>query len=766
VFPTELHSVMIGHYEWSSKCPLVAQDPKQPVIGFVLFGLFAYNQAMSRYWFLGGLLCCGLWMTVLVLDHFFPLQLERVHDHSVVVLDKQKNLLRGFTSRDGAWRLPIQLDVVDNRYLTLLKAYEDQRFDWHPGVDPFAILRAIGQWLREGRVVSGASTLTMQTVRLLEPRPRTLRSKLMEICRALQLEWHYDKDAILTMYLTLAPFGGNLEGLRAGSLAWLNKEPNHLTVAEAALLVSLPQAPSRLRPDRFATRARLARNKVLTRMAQLGVLPSRQVAEAHQEKIPTVRHGLPFHAPHLARRLNRAKPLRNKHATFIDGDLQYMLEVLARQQVLRQHESLAMLVVENASRQVIAYVGSVDFFATQQAGQVDMVQAVRSPGSTLKPLVYGIGFEDRIIHPDTLIADVPTRFGDYSPSNFRHSYKGQMTVREALQSSQNVPAVALLNRIGPVQVAARLRDNGIHLYWSDSQSQPGLPLVLGGVGTTLEDLVTLYVAFANGGKIAPLRLSRVSEQSSPQPLLSPSATWYLTRILEKTPPPDAHVSQNNLRRPHPIAYKTGTSYGFRDAWALGYDRHYTVGVWVGRPNGSASADRSGRAVAAPLLFRVFALLPSSTPLSAPIPPKDVILSGGVLPASLRYFSLQPDQQSANLPAKLLVSFPITGTRVVLSKQGYRFKDLPLVAEGGKRPLRWLINGTPIPSSRLRRQTAWTPDGEGFVRITVIDASGQVASANIWIETENQDKLFTAPTTAVSRKADHGQVVPYRKDEME
>jgi penicillin-binding protein 1C len=714
---------------------------------------------MNRYWFFSILLCCGLWITALGLDYYFPLDLRRVQEHSVLVLDKQNNLLRGFTSRDGVWRLPIQLDAVDSRYLTLLKAYEDQRFDWHPGVDPIAILRAVGQWLWQGRVVSGASTLTMQTVRLLEPRPRTLRSKLIELGRALQLEWHYDKDAIVTLYLTLTPFGGNLEGLRAGSLAWLNKEPDHFTVAEAALLVSLPQAPSWLRPDRFAVRARAARNKVLNRMEKLGVLSSRQVAEARQETIPTLRHELPFYAPHLARRLRMADPQRNRHVTFIDGDLQHMLETLARQQTLHRHESTAMLVVENSTRQVIAYVGSADFFATQQAGQVDMVQAVRSPGSTLKPLVYGMGFEDLLIHPDTLMDDIPTRFGDYNPSNFRHTYGGQITVREALQRSQNVPAVALLNRIGAVRVAARLRNNGIHLYGSDSQSQPGLPLVLGGIGTTLEDLVTLYVAMANAGKVAPLRLSRASDKSSPQPLLSPTAAWYLTRILEEAPPPDAGVSRNNRRRPRPVAYKTGTSYGFRDAWALGYDRNYTVGVWVGRPDGSANPDRSGRAVAAPLLFRVFDLLPSSASFSAPAPPQDVILSGSPLPASLRYFSAQSEEQVSDLPAKLSVSFPVKNTQVVLNKQGSRFEDLPLVAEGGRRPLRWLVNGSPISSSRLRRQTAWTPDGEGFVRITVIDAIGQVASINIWIETDNRDKLFSLPTTFISEEASIGESNP-------
>ncbi|MBS1223299.1 MAG: pbpC, partial [Proteobacteria bacterium] len=312
---------------------------------------------------------------------------------SALVLDRQGYTLRAFAVPPGVWRLPARPEDVDPLYLTMLRAYEDQRFDAHPGVDPLAAARALGQWLSQGRVVSGASTLTMQAARLLEPHERDLPGKLGEMLRALQLEWRYAKDDILSFYLTLAPFGGNLEGVRAASLAWFGKEPSRLTAAESALLVVLPQAPSRLRPDRFPDRARAARDKVLARMGQLGVLTGWQVEEARQEPLPARLRPLPFRAPHLADRLRAARPDATLHPTFVDRGLQQTLETLARQQqsALEPESSLAILVVAHRDRRVLAYVGASDFHDPRRAGQVDMVRAVRSPGSTLKPLVYGLG---------------------------------------------------------------------------------------------------------------------------------------------------------------------------------------------------------------------------------------------------------------------------------------------------------------------------------------------------------------------------------------
>jgi penicillin-binding protein 1C len=460
---------------------------------------------------------------------------------------------------------------------------------------------------------------------------------------------------------------------------------------------------------------------------------------------------MPFHAPHLARHLRRAHPRRPIHKTFIDRRLQQTLEAMARRQSLEPHANLAILVVENTGRRVIGYLGGADFFASERAGQVDMVRAVRSPGSTLKPVVYGLGFDDLIIHPETLIDDTPGHFGDYSPTNFRDIYLGQISVREALQRSQNIPAVAVLNRLGPARVAARLSEAGITLRWGRAHAKPGLPLVLGGVGTTLADLVALYTGIANGGIIGPLRISAhpslplTKGGGKPSPiaplpkegaerrrLLSPSASWYLARILEEAPPPEAVVALGNTRHPRPIAYKTGTSYGFRDAWALGFDGNHTVGVWVGRPDGSPSPGHYGRNTAAPLLFRIFELLPPTRPSRAANIPEGVLLARhGDLPERLKYFERRVERRSG--PA-LTIGFPLHGSTVELAVREGRHQGLPLVAKGGKKPLRWWVNGRPIGSSRLRRKAYWRPDGEGLARIAVVDGSGRTARAEVWIET--------------------------------
>lgn len=670
---------------------------------------------------------------LLALDYWLPPSLDRARKISVLVLDARDRLLRGFTVADGIWRLPARPEEVDPLYLRMLLAYEDQRFAAHLGFDPLAIARALGQWLRHGRVVSGASTLTMQTARLLEPHPRNLVGKIGEMLRALQLERRYGKDEILGFYLTLAPYGGNLEGVRAASLAWFGKEPSRLTAAEAALLVVLPQAPSRLRPDRFPERARAARDKVLLRMGQLGVLTDQQVAEARQEPLPTQRRHQPFLAPHLASRLRAAQPDTTLHRTSIDRDWQQTLETLARQQqtALEPNSSMALLVVANRTRQVLAYVGTSDFFDSRRAGQLDMVRAIRSPGSTLKPLVYGLGFDDLLIHPETLIEDVPTRFGNYSPTNFRNTYAGQLTVREALQQSLNIPAVAVLEQVGPARVAARLREVGLPPHWSAAHPQPGLPLVLGGVGMTLEELVTLYVGFANGGLVAPLRFGPADPELPGQPLLTETACWYLTEILRTAPTPGDVPTPTSVARPRPIAYKTGTSYGFRDAWALGFDTDYTVGIWVGRPDGSPSPGHYGRNTAAPLLFRVFDLLPESA-IRPAAPPSGVLQVGrDQLPERLRYFRTRPGAETVGVPP-LGITFPVAGSTVELPGRDGALAELPLTAKGGVKPLRWLVNGRPLAAAPWRREAFWPPDGEGLARIVVFDQAGQSTSVEVWI----------------------------------
>ena len=683
-------------------------------------------------------------LSAAVADRAVPLVFDRFEDHSAVVVDREGRLLRAFVTEDGMWRLPAGPGDVAPLYLDMLLAYEDRRFDWHPGVDPVAVLRAAGQAVRHGEIVSGASTLTMQAARLLEPRSRDLGGKLAEMLRALQLEWHHDKETVLSVYLTLAPFGGNLEGVRAASLAYFGHEPDSLTAAEAALLVALPQSPTARRPDRHPDAARAARDKVLDRMVTRGVLTTAEAAGAKAEPVPTIRRPLPFLAPHLTETVMVADA-DGTTATTLDAPLQEALEDLAARTLpgLDPQANLAILVAENATGAVRAYIGSADYFADRRAGQVDLVRAVRSPGSTLKPFIYGMAFEDRLAHPDTLIADVPRRFGDYAPTNFDPEYSGDVTVREALIRSLNIPAVTVLDRLGPARLAARLRQAGAPLVLHDPAEPPGLPIALGGVGVSLWDLVTLYAGLANGGSGPPLAVTGDPDGATPEAtLMQPFAAWYVTEVLSDIPPPSALVDPVFTQFGRRIAYKTGTSYGFRDAWAIGYDARYTVGVWVGRPDGTPSPSRYGRNTAAPVLFQAFDLLPAPGRDVLPTAPAGVIAADAPLPERLRRFDTPallatgPLATVAGLgigPSPLAIDFPVDGTTVELPRlTDGTYDSLPLIAIGGQRPLRWLVNGRPVTASAQRREAEWHPDGTGQTEIVVRDAAGRAARVSVWV----------------------------------
>jgi len=678
-------------------------------------------------------------ITLAALDRLYPPDLTRLSHQSTLVLDRDGRLLQAFTAADGAWRLPVALDAVDARYVRMLIASEDKRFYGHWGVDPLALGRAMEQFVTEGRVVSGASTLTMQTVRLLKPRERTLGAKLIEMARALQLEWRYGKREILDMYLTLAPYGGNLEGVRAASLFYFGKEPAHLTDAQAALLVALPQSPERLRPDRQAAAAKINRDRVLAQMSARGILTAQAAEEAAGEPVPATRFPAIRRAPHLAERLHADAGDGLLIATTIDGALQAQLEALAGrvQDKLEPGATVAMLVVENGTRAIRAYVGSGDFWDTTRYGQNDMVRSVRSPGSALKPFIYGMAFDELIVHPETIVVDRPMRFGDYSPENFDHFYRGELSAREALQLSLNLPAVALLDRIGPLRMTAALKRAGTPLRLPDEVAMPGLPIALGGVGTTLEDMVKLYAGIADGGLVKPLRYLNPEAGSADDiamRIMSPTAAWYVTRILEEAPPPPNTVPPQHRKRGHAVAFKTGTSYGFRDAWAIGYDAAYTIGVWIGRPDGTFSPGRIGREAAAPVLYDVFDLVPAvagAPGVANPIRPDEALLATNAdLPAALRRFEGRGGLAVSAAIDMPRIAFPVDGATL---SAGPDYKSLPLEAEGGKMPLLWLVNGQAIDSLPFRRKAEWAPDGGGAARITVIDAAGRAASAEIWIQ---------------------------------
>ncbi|MGD9829009.1 MAG: penicillin-binding protein 1C [Hyphomicrobiaceae bacterium] len=656
-----------------------------------------------------------------------PLDLAAAESVSVTVLDRKGRLLRAFTSENGRWRLPVAVGEVDPRYLAMLLAYEDRRFYRHGGVDAVAVMRAAYQLVANVRVVSGSSTLTMQLARLLDGRhERSLTGKIAQMLSARALEQRLSKTDILRLYLQHAPFGGNLEGVRAASLAYFGKEPRRLSIGEAALLVALPQSPESRRPDRSAERARRARDRVLDRMVARGVITAVEAKRAKNEHVAGIRRAFPLLAPHLAEAEILRRPQRTVHRLTIDRDLQQSLEQLARDHARAQGSKLsaALLAVAHESGEILAYVGSADYLDEARLGAIDMVQAVRSPGSTLKPFVYGLAFEAGLAHPETLIEDRPVRFGTYAPRNFDDDFHGTVTIRAALAGSLNIPAVKLLDAVGPGRLVGRLRRLGT-LAALPADAEPSLAIALGGIGLRMSDLATLYASLASRGDPVELRhlMAAAPRRRAPLPmvelvrrrLLSHRAAWYVTDILKDAPPPASARSGR-------IAYKTGTSYGYRDAWAAGFDGRHTIVAWVGRPDGSSTPGLSGRTSAAPLLFDAFARVAERR---APLPtrPRGVIVARGAdLPPPLRRFERGRDAAGPFLVSPLQIAFPPDRADVEV-ETGADAAPVILKAEGGTLPLRWLIDGQPINSAPHRRDVEWQPTGRGFARLTVIDANG-------------------------------------------
>jgi penicillin-binding protein 1C len=649
-------------------------------------------------------------------------------EFSTQVIDREGRLLRAYATSEGRWRLPATVANVEPRYLAMLLAYEDKRFHSHSGVDPLALARAALQLGRHRHVVSGASTLTMQVARLLEPRTeRSLLAKLKQIVRAVALERMLTKDEILALYLSRAPFGGNLEGIRAASLAYFGKEPRRLTLGEAALLVALPQSPEARRPDRAVEAARAARDRVLDRIATAGIVPTDEIERAKAEPVPAARKPMPTLAPHASDAAVASAPERKLHRLTIDASLQKNLEELARDRAhaLGPDISIAILAVDHDTGEILARVASADYFDERRAGQVDMTEALRSPGSTLKPFIYGLGFEDGVIHPETLIEDRPVRYGTYAPENFDLTFQGTVTVRKALQLSLNVPAVAVLDAVRASRLTARLAQAGGTLTLPKGEV-PGLAMGLGGVGIKLTDLTLAYTGIARLGTTMPLveRYEAAMEPATPRRLLDPVAAWYVGNILLGTPPPDTAPRGR-------IAYKTGTSYGYRDAWSVGFDGKVTIGVWVGRPDGAPVAGLIGRAAAAPILFDAFARLGRSLAPLAHAPKGVIVAATNRLPPPLQRF------QAGSLPgereAPLRILFPPNGARLELAGGSGNVEPVALKVTGGTGPLTVMVNGQPSAPVAGKRTLFFTPDGPGFARITVMDARGLADSVMVRIQ---------------------------------
>jgi len=545
----------------------------------------------------------------------FPLPVEKLNPAaSTVVLDRNGQLLRAYLTPDDMWCIRVNGNEVSPALKTAVLAYEDRSFYRHSGINPKAIFRAaIANWQAK-KIVQGGSTITMQVARMMEPKERTIFGKVIEVLRAFQLELHYSKDEILTYYFNLAPYGGNIVGIGAASRFYFGKSPDRLSYGEACLLAAIPNSPNRYRPDLNSAEAKRGRSKILRILLDDGNITPQQFAEASAEPVPVRRFDLPFQAPHLADLLFRSYPHTERFESTIDPITQQLAETTLRSQlrplIPEGITNGAVVVIDNTSKDVLALVGSCNFFDSLNGGQVNGAVAPRSPGSALKPFVYALGIDEGVISPRSLLYDVPVEYSGYRPVNFDETFHGAVTVEEALIRSLNVPAVNLSAKLGSDGVYTLLKDAGITTL-SKPQEYYGLSLILGGCGVSLLELTNLYSGLADGGDFRGYRLLKTTPEPASRQLLSDGACFIVTDILTQLRRPELPaVWEATLRLPK-VAWKTGTSYGKRDAWSIGYTPRYTVGVWVGNFSGQGHPRLVGAEVATPILFAIFDALESS-----------------------------------------------------------------------------------------------------------------------------------------------------------
>ena len=670
---------------------------------------------------LGLVAAMGVQTAVFALDALFPPDLSRGERASPVALDRRGAWLRALPVEDGRWRIRADLERTDPAFVKRLIAVEDARFWIHPGVDPLAVARATASAAVTGQVTSGASTLTMQTSRLLTPRPRTVPNKLVEMVRAVQIEARLSKREILALYLTLAPYGGNLEGVRAASLSYFGHEPSALTPGEQALLIALPQSPEARRPDRRPAQAKTARQEVLAKMVRAGALSPLEAEEAASEPIPG-RSPFPALAWHAAGELARqARADEASVVSTLDASLQARLEPLVQRAAAAQGPaaSAAVLVVALDGRAVRASVGSGGL--DRPGGWIDMTRALRSPGSALKPFIYAMAFERGIAAPDTRLADAPARFADYQPENFDRVFHDEVTAREALTHSLNVPAVDTLARLGPEAFEARLANAGVTLWRPRMETrQAGLAIALGGVGLSLRDLAVLYGALADEGLAKPLAWTEADAEARRRErgvrLVPAKAAEEVMAILRETPPP-AGATPAALVRGRPLmAYKTGTSYGFRDAVAAGVVGGNVIVVWTGRADGGARGGLTGRDAALPLLFQAADLIDAPPAAPPPLAPRSA-------PRALDSLT-----RTAEGPRMI---FPPDGSVVQVDAFGPASRGLVLAASGGET-LSWYVAGRPLQADPVSGQVIWRPSGPGFYDLSVVDERGRAARSKVRI----------------------------------
>lgn len=672
----------------------------------------------------------GLLAAVLLLDALFPPPLTRAHVNSVLVTDRHGKPLRAFAAPDGRWRFAVKLEEVDPAFLDALVRVEDKRFWRHHGTDWSGMARAVIDSAAAGRIVSGGSTITMQTARMLEPRPRNVGSKLIELWRANQLERRFTKDEILELYLTLTPYGGNLEGVRAASWSYFGHEADHLSSDEIALLIALPQSPEVRRPDRRPEQAKKARDWVAVKLGNYGVFAPGEAEEVASLPVPARRLDFPDRAWHGTDAV-LASGRREDVRSSLDAGLQAELEriALTRAQAEGPDVQLSAIVVHVPTRAVRALVGSAS--RDRAGGWIDLTNRSRSPGSTLKPFIYGMAFDDGIASADTRVEDLPHQFAGYQPENFDRMFRGDVRISDALQHSLNIPAVLMLDRIGAERFSAQLAMAGARPRYSGASGHSaGLALALGGAGLTERELALLYAALGDGGVAKPLVFradeERANYEAPGRRLMGEASAAEIIRILQGSPAPAGRMPGRLTQGAPQIAFKTGTSYGFRDAWAAAVSGDHVIVVWIGRADGAPRTGVTGRDGALPVLFemadRVSHHLRDDGESRARLTTEPIKKSKGA-----------QRQLTAERPPEIL--FPPEGAQLwagpVNGQPGRPF----VLAGRGQGALSWYVDGTPTERDDAGAPI-WQPRQPGFYQVTAVDAEGRSARVRVRVLTEN------------------------------
>ena len=664
-------------------------------------------------------------VVLFVLDRAFPPPIERGHVVSIMVSDRDDRPLRAFPLEYGRWRFATQLEDVDPVFLDALLAVEDKRFYSHGGVDWVGMGRALWSSAKAGRVVSGGSTITMQTARLLEPRPkRTISAKLIEMWRAHQLEWRLSKQEILELYLTLAPYGGNLEGIRAASWRYFGREPDRLSDDQIALLIALPQSPEVRRPDLRPKGAKAGRQEIITKLERHGFLTQARADEASAAALPTKRYAFPARAWHGTERAIRGAS--GDVRSTLDAALQSDLERIAARaaEAAGEETQVAILVVDIPTRAVRGAVGSAS--RERAGGWLDLTAQARSPGSTLKPFIYAMAFDDGSAAPNTRISDLPKRFASYQPENFDRMFRGDVRIAEALQHSLNVPAVLTLDRVGAERFAASLSLAGAPPRISaGAKKQPGLALALGGAGLTARELAVLYAALGDDGRAKPLIWDEAkidtSIARSGYRLMSGETAGKVLTILRGTPAPEGRMPGRLTQNAPQVGFKTGTSYGFRDAWAAGVSGNHAIIVWVGRADGAPRPGETGRKAALPILFeaadRATELLGDTGSSRTRLMSERTAIAKG---AQTRF-------EDDNTPPQIL--FPPKDAELWAGEINGQKARAFVFAGRGQSDLNWYVDGAPIAPD-AGGLPAWTPQRAGFYRISAVDEAGRSSAVRV------------------------------------